>query len=161
MLKRYHMQKSEREIVDEEEMMKILRNGKYIVLAISHGDEPYVLTLSYGLEEESRCLYFHTANKGLKLRIIQKNPKACGTVIEDLGYKHEECSHKFRSVVLFGKISKVDDLLEKKHAMIVMFKHLESNPDAMRQRFLKDDNIYSKVNILRLDIMEMTGKESS
>jgi nitroimidazol reductase NimA-like FMN-containing flavoprotein (pyridoxamine 5'-phosphate oxidase superfamily) len=161
MLKRYHMHKSEREMTDQEEIMNVLKRGKFVILALSQNDEPYVLTLSYGLDEEASCLYFHTAHKGLKLDIIKSNSKACGTVIEDLGYVHGECSHKFRSVVISGTMSIVSDLEEKKHGMMAMFKHLEEDPDAMRERFLKNNDVYSKVNILRMDIMEMTGKESS
>jgi nitroimidazol reductase NimA-like FMN-containing flavoprotein (pyridoxamine 5'-phosphate oxidase superfamily) len=161
MLKRYHMQRSEREMTGRNEMNEVLRRGKYAHLSLSRGDEPYILTLSYGFDEQSNQLYFHTAHAGMKLDIIRYNPRACGTVIEDLGYIHGECSHKFRSVVISGTIKILSDLDEKKHGMMVMFHHLEENPDAMRERFLGTDEAYSKVNVLRMDILEMTGKESS
>jgi uncharacterized protein len=161
MLKRYHMQKTEREMTDQNEILKVLKNGKYITLALSLADEPYILTLSYGLDEGSNCLYFHTALKGLKLKVLEENPKVCGTVIEDLGYVSGECSHKYRSIVLSGVISNVLEIDEKKHAMMTMFKHLEKDPDALKERFLKSDSVYSKVNMLKLEIQEITGKESS
>ena len=161
MLKRYHMQRSDREITDPKELMDILKRGKYVTLALTDGTSPYIVTLSYGMDEEKEALFFHSSFRGAKVEIIRKDPKACGTVIEDLGYQHNECSHKYRSVVLTGRIRELTDLDEKKEGMLVMFRHLESDPDAMRERFLSKDADLSRINVLRMDIEEMTGKESS
>ncbi|MGA1793983.1 MAG: pyridoxamine 5'-phosphate oxidase family protein [Thermoplasmatota archaeon] len=160
MLKGYHMQRSDREIGDQDEMMEVLKRGKYITLALSRNNDPYIVTLSYGLDERGASLYFHSSAKGAKLEIIRENPKACGTVIEDLGYQHNECSHKYRSVVLTGRIVEITGLDEKKEGMLTMFRHLESEPDAMKERFLSKDADHSRVNVLKMDIEEMTGKES-
>ncbi len=157
----YHgMKKAEKEIDSLEENRKILKKGRFAVIALSSMDEPYIVTLSYGFAEEPDRLYFHTAMEGLKLKIMEENPKCAATVIEDLGYIHGECSHKFRSVVLFGKISPVETLQEKKFGMRTMFHHLEKDPDAMNERFLSKDSAYSRLMVLRLDVEGMRGKES-
>jgi hypothetical protein len=41
----------------------------------------------------------------------------------------------------------------------VLLHHLEDDPDAVRQRAIKDEDVYEKVGILRLDIDEMSGKQ--
>jgi len=161
MLKSYHMQRRDREITDQNEMMDILRRGRFITLALSDDGRPYIVTLSYGSDEAENAIYFHSSLKGAKLEIIRKYPEACGTVIEDLGYQHNECSHKYRSVVLLGNVRELNDIEEKKHGMLVMFRHLESDPEAMKERFLSKDADYSKISVLRMDIEEITGKESS
>lgn len=154
------MRKTEREITDPGEVKDIIKNGKYVILSMVKGSEPYVVTLSYGYDQERSALYFHTASEGLKLDIIGSNNKVCGTVIDDLGYVHGECSHGYRSVVLYGVVKEIDDLSEKKHGMMMMFKHLEKVPDEMRERFLSSDPSYSKFKVLRMDISRVTGKKS-
>lgn len=117
----YHMQKAERELNHTGELNEILRKGRYASIALSRDDEPYVVTLSYGYDAEGACLFFHTALKGLKNEFIAVNPRACATIVEDLGYRPGKCTHAYRSVVLWGKMTRVDDLAEKKHGVC---KHL-------------------------------------
>ena len=159
-VKNHHMQKTEREMSDPERIIDVIHNGKFVTLALTGENEPYIVTLSYGFDSERMCLYFHSAFKGLKLDILRSNPRVCATIIEDLGYRHGECSHSYRSVIIFGTIAELTDMKEKEHGMITMFRHLEASPMAMRERFLKDDAVLSKVNVLRLDIEDITGKES-
>jgi nitroimidazol reductase NimA-like FMN-containing flavoprotein (pyridoxamine 5'-phosphate oxidase superfamily) len=161
LLEKYHMHKTEREMTDFDAIWQVLRRGKFITFALSRNNEPYILTLSYGLDEENRRLYFHTALKGLKLEILKGNPKAAGTVIEDLGYVHGECSHRYSSVVLFGDLYEVEDISEKKHGMFTMFHHLEDDPDSLNMRFLGNDGAYEKIKVLRFDIYSIRGKTSN
>ena len=157
-MRRYHMNKAEREIADPAVMEEILARGKYAVIALSRDDLPYIVTLSYGYDTGRKALYFHTAHRGVKLDYLRANPSVCATVIEDHGYIMGECAHGYRSVVLYGQLVHVDGLEEKKHGMDVMLRHLEDDPDAVKKRSLKDDQAYARAAILRLDIEEMTGK---
>lgn len=157
-MKRYHMQKADRELTDKEEVLDIIRRGKYCTLALSKDDEPYILTLSYGFDEPGMGLYFHTALKGKKLDFIESNERVCGTVIEDLGYKPGECSHWYRSAVFYGRIREVVDIDEMKKGMMTMFRHLEDAPDKMRERFLAKDADYDHIKVLCVKIEEVHGK---
>jgi nitroimidazol reductase NimA-like FMN-containing flavoprotein (pyridoxamine 5'-phosphate oxidase superfamily) len=154
------VRKKEREITDREQLLEILKKGKYTVISMCRENEPYVVTLSYGYDEKQNSLFFHCSPQGLKLDFIRQNPNVCGTVIEDLGYKMGDCSHAYRSVVFWGKMYQIDDLTEKKHAIDVLLEHLEDEPDIVREKSLKSDEDYKDVGILRLDITEMTGKKS-
>jgi nitroimidazol reductase NimA-like FMN-containing flavoprotein (pyridoxamine 5'-phosphate oxidase superfamily) len=109
----YHMRKKEREIKKTGDLVDILRDGKYTTVAMCRNDEPYVVTLSYGFDEAENILYFHCAQKGLKLEFLNDNPEVCATVIQDKGYKKGKCAHAYRSVVFWGKMTVVDDLEEK------------------------------------------------
>jgi nitroimidazol reductase NimA-like FMN-containing flavoprotein (pyridoxamine 5'-phosphate oxidase superfamily) len=154
------MRKKEREIIDKNLLSEILRNGKYVVISMCRDNEPYLVTLSYGYDENKNALFFHCSPQGLKLDFIRQNPNVCATVIEDRGYKMGDCSHAYRSVVFWGKMYQLHDLAEKKHAIDVLLDHLEDNPDIIREKSLKSDEDYKDVGILRLDISEMTGKKS-
>ncbi len=160
-MKKYHMNRSDREITDELELKKIVENGKFVVISMCSDNSPYVVTLNYGYDDRKNALYFHTAFRGLKLDIIKQNPNVCATVIEDLGYKPGECDHNYKSVVFWGKMCIIDDLEEKKYGLNMLLDHLEEEPDEVRTKLLKEDSRYEKMQmaILRLDIEEMTGKE--
>jgi len=155
---RYHMRKGEREITEKNEVIEILKNGKFVSIAMCRDNEPYVVTLSYGYDQAKQALYFHAAVKGLKLDFIRANPNVCATVIEDNGYVVDECEQKYRSLVLWGKMFVVEEFDEQKYGINVLLNHLEKNPEPIYKRNIPDDTKFDKVSILRLDIEEMTGK---
>lgn len=156
---RYHVKRKDKEITDKAEFDSILQKGKYIIFALCRDNEPYIVTMNYGWDKEHNALYFHCALEGDKLDIIADNPKACGTIIEDLGYGHGDCEHYYRSLVLRGKLYQVQTLEEQKHGIGVLIEHLEENPDEAKLLFLKDEKVYTKMHILRFDIEHITGKE--
>ncbi len=155
----YHMNRKDKEITERGGLIDALKHGDYATIAMCRENEPYLVTMNYGHDTEKHALYFHCAQKGLKLDFIRANPKVCATVIEDRGYKTGECDHAFRSVVFWGSMHLVEDLKEKKRAIDVLLEHLEEQPDQIRQTSLKSDDVYQEVGILRLDINEMTGKQ--
>jgi nitroimidazol reductase NimA-like FMN-containing flavoprotein (pyridoxamine 5'-phosphate oxidase superfamily) len=158
---KYHMQKSEREITDANVIEQILKQGNFLTLALCRNNEPYVLTLNYGYDQQDICLYFHTAKQGLKLDFITDNPRACGTVVEDHGYLHGRCSHAYRSVVFSGNIYILESLTEKQLGLDIMLQHLEKEPDTVKQRLLNTVESYDSVTIMRLKIDEISGKEGN
>jgi nitroimidazol reductase NimA-like FMN-containing flavoprotein (pyridoxamine 5'-phosphate oxidase superfamily) len=156
---KYHLHRKEKEITDQNEMIEFLKQRKYATIAMCRENEPYIVTLNYGYDKDGNALYFHCALEGLKRDFIKRNPSVCATVIEDRGYKMGECDHAYRSVVIWGRMQAVEDFHEKKHALDVMLNHLEDEPEGIKQRSLKSDEVYHQVGILRLDIEEMTGKQ--
>lgn len=155
---KYHMRRLDRQI-DDNEISDILEKGKYAVIAMCSDGEPYIVTLSYGYDTKQKVLYMHTGKIGQKVDILKQNPNVCATVIDDLGYIMDECGHQYRSVVMEGKITFVDQLEEKIRGMEVILNHLEENPSIVRERSLKSPEIYSGISILRLDIVSVTGKK--
>lgn len=157
---KYHMNKQEKEITNREELLAIIKRGKYTTLSLCRDNEPYIVTLNYGFNQEKLALYFHTSAKGLKIDFIKQNPNVCGTIIEDTGYKMGKCDHAYRSVVFWGTMRMLEEMEEKKYGMDILLHHLEKEPAEVRQRLLADDAVYERRNlaILRLDIYEMTGK---
>jgi len=154
----YHPRRHDKEIVDEVEIARLLREGTFAVLALAKGDEPYIVTLSYGYDAAKECLYFHSAKAGAKLDFIRANPAACATIIEDKGYLPGECEHAYSSLVLRGKLEIVEGLEEKKHGLGVLLNHLEENPEPILKRNISSDSSYDKVIILRLAIASIAGK---
>jgi len=156
----YHVRRTDREIVDADEINAILRSGKFATIAMAREDEPYVVSLSYGYDEAISSLYFHCARDGRKIDILRENPKVCATVILDDGYVDGNCEHVFKSVVIHGTMHIIEDIDDKRHALRVLLGHLESNPHTHLEKSLPDDEAYRKVGVLQLCIVEMTAKRS-
>ncbi len=154
------MQKNERQIKEKNKIDEIIKKGKFASISMCRENEPYIVTLSYGYDAMKNSLYFHSAKEGLKYDFIKRNSLVCGTIIEDKGYKTNECSHAYRSVVFWGEMIIIEDLEEKKHGFEIMMNHLEENPIKIKKRFLDKEETYQNTSIIRLDIKEITGKAS-
>ena len=158
---KYHMVRKKLQIKKQEEIKRILSEGKILTLSLCRDNEPYVVTLSYGYDVKSHAVFFHCAKKGLKLDFIKDNPRICGTVVEDLGYLDGKCSHKYSSVVFWGEITRIKTLEEMRAAYQVMIYQLEKEPDQVFKRLIKGEFDLKKAFLYRIDIKEITGKGSS
>lgn len=154
------MKKKEREITDKNTIIEILKNGKFAMISMCRANEPYIVTLSYGFDLKRNSLYFHSTKEGLKVEFLRENSNVCGAIVNDLGYVMNDCSHKYRSIVFWGKMTTVEDLEEKKYGFNIILNHLEEDPGKIKKRFLKNEQAYDNIYIMRLNIIEMTGKES-
>jgi uncharacterized protein len=155
----YHPKRKRDEITDDHEINRLLMNGKYVTIAMSKGNMPYVVTLSYGYDKSNNCLYFHCANQGDKLDHIRVNDNVCGTIIEDRGYLETKCDHAYSSLIIRGQMVIVADLEEKRHGLGVLLNHLEKDPKPILERNIKDDKSYDGVTILKLIISSIIGKK--
>ena len=155
----YHLQNlPDREISDPKAVQELLKAGKYVVIALCHNNEPYVVTLSYGYDEQNNTMYFHGSRKGMKLDFIREHPAVCATLIEDHGYVPEQCSHNYKTLIIRGRMELVTELEEKRKGMDVMLGHLEKEPTSIQKLKLKSEAMYEHFSILKLSITQITGK---
>ncbi|NTU70598.1 MAG: hypothetical protein HGB10_02055 [Coriobacteriia bacterium] len=158
----HELRRQDREITDPAEIDRLLTGARYATIALADGDSPYVVTLSCGYDRVGSRLCFHVAPAGRKLDIIARNAHGCATVIEDCGYKHGQCAHPFRSVVLAGSLRVIDNPAETRDAMRVLIGQLESAQDAetiFERNSLDDDAALARFRMLVFDIESMTAKE--
>lgn len=156
----YHIRRSEKAITSAEEISGILKHCKWTTLALSAGNRPYAVAMNYGYDPERNCLYMHCAGDGHKLEIIRHNTACCASIVEDHGYKTGECDHAFRSLLVYGTIAQVLEPAEIRHALEIMIRHLEPDPEPVISHFFKTKDSVPDVGILCLDIRHITGKES-
>jgi hypothetical protein len=155
----YHLRRQDRAITEEAAIERLLSDGAYTTIALADGDEPYVVTLSYGYESNPRRLYFHVAHEGRKLDIIDRNPRACATIISENGYTNGECEHPFESLVISGTIRRVTDEAEKLVAIHALVNHLETDPaEYWSSRSWTLEQRIGGFSALCLEIEHVTGK---
>lgn len=153
---KYHLRRKDREITDRTELKKILRSAKYVTIALSLNNQPYLVSLSHGYDESRNCLYFHCAKVGKKIDYIKSNNKVWGQALIDQGYSEGKCDHLFASVHFHGKITFVEDTKEKQAAIACMVRQLDKNPEPIITGIEAEK--LNSINIGRIDIEEITGK---
>jgi nitroimidazol reductase NimA-like FMN-containing flavoprotein (pyridoxamine 5'-phosphate oxidase superfamily) len=153
------MRRKEREISEDEIINDIIGKTDVCRIAFAVENEPYIVTMNFGFVPEGRgILYFHCANEGRKLDMIGRNKYVCFEMDTDHKVKTGEqgCdwSMKFRSVIGYGNISKVEDKEARKRGLDCIMKQY-----AGEKKFTYDEKVLTRTTILRLDITEMTGKK--
>jgi len=153
------MRRKEKEIRDIDEINRILGSTQYVTLAMCRQNQPYLVTMSHGFDARKNCLYFHCASSGKKIDILKSNPQIWGQAFVDRGYADGQCDHLFMSVHFQGQVTIIESIVEKTHALEVMIRQLERNPDQVIARQLNDKAI-KNVTIGRIDIHKIFGKKS-
>ena len=69
------------------------------------------------------------------------------------------CDHLYHTAQFRGAVSFVEGFEEKRHAMEIMVRQLDDNPEDITERQVQPGSV-SKVLIGRIDIVEMTGKKA-
>jgi nitroimidazol reductase NimA-like FMN-containing flavoprotein (pyridoxamine 5'-phosphate oxidase superfamily) len=154
----FHVRRREKEITDERLLKKILKNSKYVTIALSMNNQPYLVSLSHGYDEEHNCLYFHCAKEGKKLHYLKANNTVWGQALLDHGYSEdEECTQLYASVHFSGKVTLIENITEKREGMKCMMSQLK-NPDSLMAKL--DLNRLKNTVMGRIEIEYMTGKKS-
>lgn len=152
------MRRRDKEITEETVLKRILKSAKYVTIAMSMNNQPYLVSLSHGYDEDRNCIYFHCASEGKKLDFLRANNTVWGQALLDYGYIQGECDHNFASVHFKGKVTFITNLEEKLQAIKIMTRQLDQNPDALADK-LSNKKLES-VTVGRIDIDFMTGKKS-
>lgn len=105
------MRRSDRQINDRKEILRILDECPTMRLALHDEPYPYVVPLSYGWEETDGkiLLYFHCAEEGKKLELLNRNANVCAEFDELAGYRRtgHDITADYRSLIAFGRAERV------------------------------------------------------
>ena len=154
---KHHLRRQDKEIKDLSLLKKILKQTKYVTIAMCKDNLPYLVTLSHGYDEENNCIYFHCATEGKKLDYLKANDTVWGQALLDYGYEGN-CTQHYATVMFQGKVSFVDEIEKKRNAFIVMKEHLDSSQKGLEE-YLKAS--ISKTLVGKISIEFLSGKKSS
>ena len=143
-------------MLNQGETIDILNRSEYGILStVVKDNAPYGVPLNFAYVEG--VIYFHCAKaNGYKIINIINNSNACFTVVDDVCLQPEILSTKYKSAILFGKISIVEDIEEKKKGLEALIKKLA--PEYMEVGMKCIDKNTDKTYILKMEVAEMTGK---
>ncbi len=151
------MRRRDREIVDFEELVEVMRRCDVCRLALNAQEVPYILPLNFGMEAEDGqvVLYFHGAAEGTKHELIARDNRASfemdcghGLILDD---EKKTCSMVYESVVGRGLIETVGDQ-DKMRALRSILSHYRQEDFPVPQETLASTCVF------RLTVSQMTGK---
>jgi nitroimidazol reductase NimA-like FMN-containing flavoprotein (pyridoxamine 5'-phosphate oxidase superfamily) len=122
-------------------------------------NEPYLSTLSHGYDEQRNCIYFHCAAEGKKISILQTNNHVWGQALIDRGYVQGACDQLYVTAQFSGRVTFVENVAEKEHALRMMIQALDDNPEELIKKQLMPQSV-QKVRIGRIDIEYLSGKKA-
>jgi nitroimidazol reductase NimA-like FMN-containing flavoprotein (pyridoxamine 5'-phosphate oxidase superfamily) len=166
---KYHVRRIDREIKDPAKLERVLKETRYITIALSKDNVPYLVSLSHSYDEEAKCLYFHCASAGKKLDYMRSNPRVWGQAIIDRGYVDGECNHLYVTTMFEGRIELVEDIPEKRRIMSYLFTHQERGSEVSGSRVgevdphlvrIGKDAELRSTTVGRIILDGMTGKHS-
>jgi len=154
----FHLRRKDKEVTDERFLKKILKTAKYVTIALSMNNEPYLVSLSHGYDEKKNCVYFHCAREGKKLQYLSSNNTVWGQALLDYGYSEGECTYLYASVHFSGKVTMLENIEEKREALACMIRQIDKNPETLITD-LRPERLRNTV-VGRIDVAYMSGKKS-
>jgi len=157
------MRRKDREIINIEEKIKIIKNCKVCRIALSDNNVPYIIPLNYGyiFKNNKLTLYFHSALEGKKLDIIRINNNACFEIDCDSklieGENACDYGYVYKSIIGFGKIIFLETIKEKIDGLNILMKH-QTEKDTI-YTFTEDQ--IKNVCVYKMEVDEFTGKQKS
>ena len=152
------MTKRERQITDQQEILRILDTAKVLHLGLAVDNEPYIVPMNYGyiLEGEKLTFYLHSALRGKKLDMIRANPRVFLELDCNLtpfeGKVACQYGLSYSSIMARGTAVIVEDVEEKKTAMSALMKTQTGRDFSFNERLV------SMVAVIRVDVSEYTAK---
>ncbi len=142
--------------ISKEECIKVLKEQPRGVLSLIGDDGyPYGIPLDHWYCEEDGKLYFHGAKEGHKIDAIKACDKASYCVM-DQGFKKDgEWALNINSVIVFGRISLVEDP-EKAKLICTEICRKFTDDEAYLQHEL--EHAFPRVQCLELMPEHITGK---
>ncbi|MGE5141101.1 MAG: pyridoxamine 5'-phosphate oxidase family protein [Rudaea sp.] len=122
---------------DEEWIREMLRRSAVGQLAMAAGEQPYLNTNLFVLDEAAGVIYLHTANEGRTASSIERNANICFSVSEMgrllPGQSAAEMSVEYASVLVFGRAERITDTEQAAQALRLLiakyFPHLRYGED--------------------------------
>jgi len=151
------MRRKKNEITDRQEMQGVIHASQVMRLALCLENEPYVVPMSFGYD--GSALYFHCAPEGLKLDILNRNPRVCclfehGLAFDPKGASPCSWGFSYATIIVHGKAVRITDLSEKLAALQVITNQFSTNDERVPA-----DKV-EKVEVWKIVILKITGKRA-
>src|SRR5579859_7064181 len=152
------VREADRAVYDRETVYRILDEGFLCHVGFAMDGQPFVIPTSYG--RKSASLYIHGSAASRMLRQMKEGVPVCVTVtlLDGLVLARSVFNHSmnYRSVVVLGKATLVDDPQEKLAALRALSEHiLPGRWDDSRQ---PNERELKATSVLRVPIEEFSAK---
>ena len=152
------MRNAKKEIVDREELHRILDDAMVMRLGMIDGERPYVVPVNFAREGEE--LWFHAAKAGHKLDCLRAAPAVCVEVDHFFRFRTgpsacDDWSTDYESVIGFGTAEIVEDQDVKRHGLRTLMRKYSGRED-----WEFPDADVRGTAVVRIRLESLTGKRS-
>jgi nitroimidazol reductase NimA-like FMN-containing flavoprotein (pyridoxamine 5'-phosphate oxidase superfamily) len=155
------IREAERGVYDREVAYRILDEGFLCHVGFVADGQPFVIPTSYGRKDDR--LYIHGSAASRMLRQMKEAVPVCVTVtlLDGLVLARSLFNHSmnYRSVVVLGKATLVDDPAEKLEGLRLLSEHIL--PGRWEDARLPNERELKATSVLRLPIEEFSAKVRS
>jgi uncharacterized protein len=155
------VREADRAVYDREAAYRILDEGFLCHVGFVADGQPFVIPTSYGRKDDS--LYIHGSAASRMLRQIKESVPVCVTVtlLDGLVLARSIFNHSmnYRSVVVLGKATLVDDPKEKIEALRLLSEHII--PGRWADSRQPNERELKATSVLQLPIEEFSAKVRS
>jgi uncharacterized protein len=149
------MRRKDREIQDRTAIDEIISKAEVCRLGLSRDNHPYIVPVSFGYDENH--IYFHSAEKGLKIDYMLANPQVCFEMEQDVQivpHAEQACKwgHAYTSVIGFGTVCEITEMPHKIEAMNHIMRHYSGKDWDFDAQTLANTRLWS------ISIEQVTGK---
>lgn len=149
------MRRKDREITDRDAIDGIIARCKVCHIALCENGQPYVLPLNFGYD--GKHLYFHSADNGKKIEIINQNNRVGFEfdILNEIITAENPCEWgaNYESVAGTGIAEFIDSHQEKAKAFACILSQYGGIFNELK------DSSLSSVTIIRVTIVSISGKE--
>lgn len=157
------MRRRTREITEKKEIEAILERESICHLAMCTEEQPYVIPMLYAYKDN--CFYFHCAEVGAKLDILEQNNSVCIEVESNKAEALVENTNTpcmwglpYESVVVFGKATVSDDRDVKLKAFDLLVEKIHTpGYEHSRDKYL--EKRLNGARVIVVEVEKMTGKK--
>ncbi len=144
-------------LLPEAEAYSILENASYMTLStVLENGYPYAVPLNHVLLDG--MIFFHCALEGQKCDAFRRESRVCVNAVESCDVVPDKFTTNYRSAVIFGKISPVDDISLKRAALTAIIRKF--SPGFMESGEAYIDRFFEKTAVYCIAIEHITGKMS-
>lgn len=151
------MRRSDREIKEFDEMIRIIKKCDVCRIAMNDGEFPYIVPLNFGLDvQDSQVyLYFHGALEGKKMDVLRKNNKVTFEMDCDHNFifydDRMSCTMGYESIIGHGTMELLKEEQKLDALKILMRQYHEED-------FKFNTDMMKVTSVFRLKVLDMTGK---
>ncbi|MFZ0319311.1 MAG: pyridoxamine 5'-phosphate oxidase family protein [Candidatus Sulfotelmatobacter sp.] len=155
------VREADRAVYDRAAVYRILDEGFLCHVGFAVEGQPFVIPTSYGRKDD--CLFIHGSAASRMLRQMKEGVPVCVTVtlLDGLVLARSIFSHSmnYRSVVVLGKATLVDDPAEKIEALRLLSEHII--PGRWADSRQPNERELKATSVLRVPIEEFSAKVRS
>ncbi len=143
-------------IQDQQQIEEIISKAKFLRLALSESDIPYIIPMAFGYKNNE--IYLHCSREGKKIDIINRNSRVGfeADAEAEIITTEDICKYdvRYRSVVGNGQARFVEDYNEKVEGLTILSEHY-----GKKGPFEFEEWKVNRLCIVKIEIESMTGKQ--